>query len=153
STYDPNHWLLTSNGRAPIQAGGAGVGQQGFVKEGSLNTIYLNSPSPGFVSDLNDMLAAGVVKVSYPGSFQVLATHGAYHPNPGGMPYVTLNSDIPASGPSGKVYAFTRTASDYAITDITNLWYSWAIPCRAVQELRSGDHPGLSLIQYRSERL
>ena len=42
------------------------------------------------------------------------------------MPYVTLKTPIAATGPSGSVYQFTRPASDYAITDITNLWYSWA---------------------------
>ena len=126
STYDANHWLLTSSGSAPIQAGGAGVGQQGFVYDDSTNQIDLNNPSSQFVTDLQAMLAEGVVNVTYPGSSQVLATVASYNPNPGGMPYVTLNGTIPPSGPSGAVYAFTRTASDYAVTDITNLWYSWA---------------------------
>ena len=46
--------------------------------------------------------------------------------NPGEKPYVTLKSAIPLSGPSGQVYAFTRPAKDFAVKDITNLWYSWA---------------------------
>jgi hypothetical protein len=126
STYDPNHWLLTSDGRAPIQAGGAGVGVQGFVSADTPNRIYLNNLPKSFVADLTDMMKDGVVDVSYPGSPDVLATVLDYHPDPGGKPYVTVSTNLPPNDPSGAVYAFTRTASDYAVTDITNLWYSWA---------------------------
>jgi hypothetical protein len=127
STYDPNHWLLTSNGSAPIQAGGAGVGFQGFVSASTPDQLFLANPSARFVSDLRQMLQQGAVSVSYPGSATALGVVTGYVPNPGGMPYVTVQAPgLPPSGPSGKVYAFTRTASDYAVTAITNLWYSWA---------------------------
>ncbi|MDG3004354.1 hypothetical protein [Paludisphaera mucosa] len=126
STYDPNRWLLTSSGSAPIQAGGGGFGQQGFTNAQFPNRLYFNNTSPRFVSDLQAMLKAGTVNLTYPGQSQVLATVGKLVPNPNGRPYVTLSGKIESSGPSGKVYAFTRTATDYATTAITNLWYSWA---------------------------
>ncbi len=126
SSYDSNRWLLTSSGDAPITAGGGGYGVQGTVNAGATNVIYLNQPSRQFVSDLQAMLKAGTVNVAYPGSSEVLATVFRFFPNPGGRPYVTLSQAIPATGPSGAVFGFTRTATDYAVTAITNLWYSWA---------------------------
>jgi hypothetical protein len=126
SSFDPNRWLLTSAGGAPIQAGGAGVGQQGFVSAGETSRISLRNPSSRFVSDLRAMLQAGPVDVTFPGQTAVLSTVQAYVPNPGGMPYVTLATPIAPSGDSGKVYAFTREGTDYAATAITDLWYSWA---------------------------
>jgi hypothetical protein len=126
SSYDPNYWLLTSSGDAPIQAGGAGVGQQGFVNADAPDRIYLGDTSKTFIDDMTDMLKVGDVDVSYPGSTDVLGKADGLVMNPGGKPYVTLRSDIPLSGPSGQVYAFTRPPTDYAVKDITNLWYSWA---------------------------
>jgi hypothetical protein len=126
SPYNSNYWLLTSSGDAPITAGGGGYGQQGYVRADMLNRIYFSKFTPQFGTDLDAMLKAGVVNVSYPGQ-ATLATVKDFVAKPTtGMPYVTLNSDIEPSGDAGKVYAFSRTASDYAITDITNLWYSWA---------------------------
>ena len=72
SSYDPNHWLLTSSGDAPIQAGGAGVGQQGFVNQDAPDRIYLGDPSKTFIDNMTDMLKVGDVDVSYPGSTEVL---------------------------------------------------------------------------------
>ena len=72
------------------------------------------------------MLKQGVVNVSVSGEQHPPRRATGFNPNPGGMPFVTLKSASPASGPSGKVYAFTRTATDYAVAAITNLWYSWA---------------------------
>src|SRR5262245_21445977 len=94
--------------------GGAGAGQQGYASDTETKTIYLNKPSPTFASDLEKMLKQGVVNVSYPGNPTVLSKVDAYVRIPNGMDYVTLESAIPASGRSGKVYAFTRTATDYA---------------------------------------
>lgn len=126
SSYDANRWLLTSNGDAPIQAGGAGLGFQGFVRQGQQNRIYLPGATPKFAKDLREMLKAGAVNVSYPDN-PALTTVVKFVPKSGStMAYVTLKSNAPLSGDTGKVYAFTRTASDYAVTAITNLWYSWA---------------------------
>ena len=126
STYDANHFLLTSSNTAPIQAGGSD-GDQGFVHDDATDRIYLNNPPATFFSDLKEMLKAGTVNAAFPGSPDVLATVKSFNAKPDkGMPYVTLNSAITPSGPSGKVYQFTRTATDYATTAITNLWYSWA---------------------------
>jgi len=127
SSYDSNRWLLTSSGDAPIQAGGAGVGQQGFVRDGMTDRIYLNNPSKVFSSDLKAMLKEGVVNVFFPGSSEVLAKVIDYTPNSKeGMPYVTLDKSITPTGDAGKIFAFIRPATDYAITAITNLWFSWA---------------------------
>ncbi|MDR3633915.1 MAG: hypothetical protein P4L84_08930 [Isosphaeraceae bacterium] len=127
SGFDSNYWNLTSAGSAPIQAGGAGVGFQGKVLASETNRIYLTNPSKQFVTDILQMLKAGTVSVEYPGpNPKPLAQVTSYHANSGGTPYVTVKTAVPVTGPSGSVYAFTRSASDYAITDITNLWYSWA---------------------------
>ncbi len=126
SSYDSNRWQLTSAGDAPITAGGAGVGVQGFVRPIATNRIELGALPPSFLRDLRQMLADGTVDVKYPGSQETLATVTGIHPNPGGRPYVTLSAPITATGPSGGVFAFTREPSDYAVTAITNLWYSWA---------------------------
>lgn len=128
SSYDPNRWLLTSNGSAPINAGGGGYGPQGFVHADSTRTIYLGPTSAQFASDLQEMLKAGTVNVTLPGSANVLATVNRYVPNPpaGGQPYVVLNSPISATPTSGGTFAFQRPVSDYAVTHITDLWYSWA---------------------------
>lgn len=126
STYDSNRWLLTSAGSSPIQAGGAGVGIQGFVRPNNPQRIFLGGRSRQFANDLRAMLQDGPVNVALAGTTTTLATVTGYNPGYGGMPWVTLAAPIAPSGPSGKVYAFTRTASDYATTAITNLWYSWA---------------------------
>jgi hypothetical protein len=127
SPYDSNHWLLTSSGDAPIVAGGGGFGLQGFVAVNgkAANEIYVNNPPAKFVDDLDQMLKEAVVNVTFPGQPAVLAQVVKYAPNDGN-PYIQLNQPIDPTGPSGAVFAFSRTASDYAITDITNLWYSWA---------------------------
>lgn len=127
SGFDANHWNLTSAGSAPIQAGGPGVGLQGKVFAKFTNRIYLTNPVKGFAADLLQMLKAGPVSVAYATPNPTpLAQVTSFVPNPGGVPYVTVSPGVPATGPSGNVFAFTRSASDYAITDITNLWYSWA---------------------------
>jgi hypothetical protein len=125
SPYDSNFWLLTSAGDAPITAGGAGYGQQGFVHDDATDRIYFNSTAKSFVPDLAKMLKQGVVNVTFPGQPTVLSTVNSYVPN-NGTPYIQLNSNIAPTGVSGKVFTFSRTASDYAANAITNLWYGWA---------------------------
>ncbi len=128
SSYDSNRWLLTSNGDAPITAGGGGYGQQGYVHSDSTKRIYLNNPTAQFVSDLQAMLKAGAVNITLPGSSDVLATVSKFVANPpgGGQPYVDVSTTLAPNTPYGAIYAFSRPVSDYAVTAITNLWYSWA---------------------------
>jgi hypothetical protein len=128
SNYDSNRFLLSSSNKAPIQAGGAGVGDQGIVHPDSPNKIFLNNPPATFFTDLEAMLKAGAVNVSLPSSpANVLSTVKSFNAKPQtGMPFVILDSPIAPNAPSGDVYQFTRTAKDYASTTITNLWYSWA---------------------------
>ncbi len=126
SSFDPNHWLLTSAGNAPITAGGPGVGVQGFVRGNQTTRIYLNHLPKGFAADLFEMLQQGSVNVIDPSTSAVLTQVTKFVPNLDGIPFVIVKPSISATPPSGSVFSFTRTPTDYAVTDITNLWYSWA---------------------------
>src|SRR5262249_26949280 len=109
SNYDSNRFLLSSSNKAPIQAGGAGVGDQGLVNADSPHKIFLNNPPATFFTDLAAMLKAGTVNVSFPASpANVLSTVKDFVAKPEtGMPYVILNSPISPNAPSGDVYQFT----------------------------------------------
>jgi hypothetical protein len=135
SGYDQNHWNLSSaNGNAPIQAGGAGVGFQGFVNPpnhpNTPNRIYLTIPAgSSFGSDINQMIQAGAVNIALTSAPQTVLGQATQFVNAPNGPYVIYKgtNGVPiTTPPSGAVFQFTRTASDYAITAITNLWYSWA---------------------------
>ncbi|HEU5118070.1 MAG TPA: hypothetical protein VFT74_15715, partial [Isosphaeraceae bacterium] len=134
SGYDQNHWNLTSAGGSPIQAGGSGVGFQGFVNPRNHpqtpNRIYLNIPKgSSFASDMAQMLKDGPVNIAFTNAPQtVLGQVVQFVPSAGGpfIIYKGTNGQPITTPDSGSVFQFTRSASDYAIKAITNLWYSWA---------------------------
>jgi hypothetical protein len=122
SPYDPqgNHWLLTSNGPEPIRLASIGA------MYSSLDTIHF---APNYEpqlkllknyldSDKKNKLDVNASLGDYPAGTEVTAV------DPTDLT-VTVNNTHEGTVNDG-VYDFVRPVNDYAVKDITDLWYSWA---------------------------
>ena len=122
SPYDPegNHWLLTSSGDEPIRLASLGATY-------SLgDTIHFAANYEPQLKLLKDYLDSDPKN-----KLQVVASLGDY---PAGTEVtavslvdltVTVNNSHSNQVNDG-VYDFIRPVNDYAVKDITDLWYSWA---------------------------
>ena len=129
NTYGPiNQWMLSSGGTGPIGeiVGGTSLGQA------SNTTLQLNHTDPADRASLqllHDELAKGVV-------FDVTASTSplASDIQPGttlvsvdvSTGIATLSKPTIVANQGLHVYTFQRPITDYALTALVNLWYSWA---------------------------
>jgi hypothetical protein len=120
SPYDQNYYLLasTSNGAGPIS-----LASLGAVKAGG-NKIH-------FAANYRAQLQALKDQFGPKRPLDVIASKGDYAPgtkvtdiDPEALT-VTVNR-TQSGTTKGGVYDFVRPVDDYAVTDITKLWYSWA---------------------------
>ena len=119
SPFDGNRYLLTSSG------------------SGQIGTILSAFPDGAKKLDINpaeapskiELLRQGMeVAGNTPGIIQAGTTITSVHVTGSDdkHPYVMLSKPTGQGGASGEVITFTAPLKDYAATDITNLWYSWA---------------------------
>ncbi len=122
SPYDPegNHWLLTSSGADPIRLASIGATYS------QADTIHF---APNYMPQLE--LLKNYLDSDPKHELDVVASLGDY---PAGTKVttvdptaltVTVDNSHTAKIEDG-VYDFIRPVNDYAVTDITDLWYSWA---------------------------
>jgi hypothetical protein len=135
SHYDSNQWLLSSAGGGPIKASGTAAGVSTLRPKTLTLTFGSEAEKAAFGKNIDTMLVAAKknkqtisVTVSN-GSFKAttVGSLDGYKPTQGkneGMVSVTLDTDLPQNAPM--TVTFSRVATDYATTAITNLWYSWA---------------------------
>lgn len=96
--------------------GGTGAKAIAFVgDDGAISGVGLTDPGSGYTSPPTIAFVGG------PGSnAKATAAIG------GGTVTVTLNDGVNLPTNTPLSYVFSRPSKDYAITAITNLWYSWA---------------------------
>jgi hypothetical protein len=120
SPYDPtgNHWLLTSSGSDPIRIASLGAtSSQGNTIHFAANYAAQLQMLKNYI-DMNKPLDVVASLKDYPAGTMVTGV------DPTGLT-VTVSNTHKGTTNDG-VYDFVRPVNDYAVTDITNLWYSWA---------------------------
>jgi hypothetical protein len=125
-TYGPNNqWMLTSGGTAPIMVTAGGTVSS--PSQTVLPLIFISKDQQTtFFAKLQQMLNGNqevdlqIAPIPSPVLGKVVSFSDS-DTNP--TVTVVLSSNLPV-GPVS--YVFSRPATDYAATDITNLWYSWA---------------------------
>jgi hypothetical protein len=120
SPFDSNQFLLSSNNiHGPIQ-----IALGGALLDGT-DTIQFAPPQPDMA--LFNQLVKGM-EVSLANSD--LIKKGTTILSTGinnNRPFITLNQQTgTGDNPNGFVLTFKTPVDDYAVTDITRLWYSWA---------------------------
>ena len=134
SHYNNNQWLLSSAGGGPIKAGGTASGVS-TPRPTTLTLTFANqAQKTAFVNTIEAMVAAAkkynqtIAVTASNANFKatIVGVLNSYIPGPGltGSVRVTLDKDVPTNAPMS--VDFSRIATDYATTAITNLWYSWA---------------------------
>ncbi len=134
SHYDNNQWLLSSAGGGPIKASGTASGVS-TPRPNQLTLTFNNEAQKlAFGNTITTMITAAkknkqtISVTASNGNFKttIVGTLDSYKPNSGlsGTVNVTLNKNVPTGAPMS--VDFSRVATDYATTAITNLWYSWA---------------------------
>ena len=119
SPYDGNFWLLTSNGDEPIGT------VLGALPNGSTTVDISPSELPSKLAILQKGM---VVTCATPGIIQPGTTVTKVRVTGANQdkPYVVLSKPTGTGAASGEVLTFARPVNDYAVSDITRLWYSWA---------------------------
>ena len=118
SPYDSNQYLISSNthnGPMAITLGGAllnGTDTIQFAPPQPDMTLF-NQLVKGMTLDTSNLIPKGTT----------ILTTGITN----GRPFIQLNQKVGTSGnPSGIILTFKTPIDDYAVTDITKLWYAWA---------------------------
>jgi hypothetical protein len=111
--YTSNLKYTLSGGGVPTTATGTALVKSGHIYQVNLPNkggggIYTSAPSLTFTSGGGDGSGAQV-----------------YPDIGGGMATVNLNAGASLPTNQGLTYIFSRPVTDYAATDITNLWYTW----------------------------
>lgn len=129
SHYSGNRWLLSSSGDGAIMASAGGLA----VKEARPKQLSLLFTGPAqkraFAEDIASMRKSGqpiyVTAKTATKTYANVGTLVGYQPTEGGgTASVRITQPLPTDVPFS--FVFQRTATDYASTAITNLWYSWA---------------------------
>lgn len=112
--YTSNVKYKLSGGGVPSSATGTGLVKSGHIYQVNLPNqggggIYTSAPSLTFISGGGGGSGAQV-----------------YPDIGGGTATVLLNNGVKLPTNQGLTYLFSRPVTDYAATDITNLWYTWA---------------------------
>ncbi len=121
SPYDQNHYLLSSNSNnGPVQ-----ISLGGALIDGT-NILKFAPPQPDM--ELFDQLTKGM-EVYNTGDSNLIKA-GTTIKDTGikdGRPYIELSQDTnKGDNASGYTLLFKTPVDDYAVNDITKLWYSWA---------------------------
>ena len=95
--------------------GGSGATAIAFVTDGKITGVGIINPGSGYTS-------APTIGFSDGGGSDAAATATIG----GGTVTVTLSPGVSLPINTPVSYVLSRPATDYAATDITNLWYSWA---------------------------
>jgi hypothetical protein len=119
SAYDQNYYLLTSttSGAGPIET------ILGAFPNDS-KKLYINPlEAPSKLALLKKgMIVTGTGIIAPDTKVDEVHVTGPDKEKP----YVVLNKDTGMGGSSGEVLTFKTPLDDYALTDLTELWYSWA---------------------------
>jgi hypothetical protein len=119
SPYNQNYYLLasTSNGAGPIE-----TILSAFPDDSK--KLYINpSESPSKIA----LLQKGMVVTGEGIKSQGTTVEEVHVTGPDAKkPYVVLNKATGKGGSSGATLTFKNPLNDYAVNDITKLWYSWA---------------------------
>jgi hypothetical protein len=119
SAYDQNYYLLssTSSGAGPVE-----TILSAFPNDSK--TLYINpAEAPSKLAGLKKGMIVTGAGITSPNT-KVDEVH-VTGPDQA-KPYVVLNQATGKGGPSGEVLTFKTPLDDYAVTDLTQLWYSWA---------------------------
>lgn len=125
SSWDQNHFILTSAGSDPIVYASPGaISSQG-------KTIYFSQNYLQDLTTVKQAVDAGktvLVDASLNNYLPTTQVTGVdLTPDPQGRLTVTVNQDDSnPGGTSGGVYNFGRPIEDKIITKLANLWFSWA---------------------------
>jgi hypothetical protein len=121
SPYDQNYYLLTStsNGAGPIRLASIGATYaEGKIIHFSVNYRSQLQTLKNFIETKKTLVLQSASQKDYPVGTEVTGV------NPEDL---TITLEKSHTGRvDGGVYDFGSPVDDYAVTDITKLWYSWA---------------------------